>query len=67
MAASDRDAGDSALAQLTAELRRWSVINRRTPKSFEEFASASGVTLPPPPSGKKYAIGTGAKVILVNR
>ena len=55
------------LNKLTGELRRWCVMNKRTPKTFEEFASASNLQVPPPPQGKKYALGNGTTVVLVNR
>ena len=55
------------LGQLTFKLRRWIVMNHRTPKTFEEFVSLSKIQVPPPPAGKKYIIGPQAKVILADR
>jgi hypothetical protein len=53
--------------QLTRELRRYVVANRRIPKTFEEFVSLSKIQVPAPPAGKKYAIVPGSKVVLVDR
>jgi len=53
--------------QLTRELRRYIVANRRVPKTFEEFVSLSKVQVPPAPAGKKYTLAPGSKVVLVDR
>lgn len=55
------------LGALNQALRGWLMRNRRVPASFEEFASTAGVTIPPPPAGKKYAITKRMEVVLVNR
>jgi hypothetical protein len=44
------------LGQLQRALARWLVRNRRPPANFEDFAATAGVTIPPPPAGKKYFI-----------
>ena len=58
---------DAVLTQLTRELHRWIVGNRRTPNSFEEFIASSRLQCPPPPAGKKYALTKQMKVVLVDR
>jgi len=56
------------LAQLTQALRKYYFERRQVPKSFEEFAATGVVQVPPPPSGKKFAIDNRKlEVILVNR
>jgi hypothetical protein len=47
----------------------WILKNGRLPKNFEEFAAnpGTGMVIPPPPSGKKYAFDSEQRVILVNR
>ena len=45
----------------------WSVHHRRQPSSFDEFAASAGIQVPPPPTGKKYIIGSSGLVSLVNR
>ena len=52
---------------LNRELRKWILKNRRPPKNFEDFAGTSGIEIPPPPDGKKYAIDKTMHVILVKR
>ena len=49
---------------LNREVRRWILANRRPPKNFEEFASSSGVNIPPPPTGKKYVLDKSMHVTL---
>ncbi len=56
---------NATLAQLTRELHR-TMIGRRLNRSFEEFVALRNLQVPPPPSGKKYAISPQWKVILVN-
>lgn len=58
---------DAKLADLTRELRRWIVATKERPANFEAFAAKSKVTVPPPPEGKKYALSSEMRVILVNR
>jgi hypothetical protein len=57
---------DTALQQLSRELRTYVVRTRTVPRSFEEFAAKSQLQAPPPPAGKKYAIRDKA-VVLVKR
>ena len=49
-------AAEPDLAALNRAIRRWLVANRRVPKNFDEFAATAGVSIPPPPSGKKYIL-----------
>jgi hypothetical protein len=58
---------DANLAELTRELRRWIVATKQRPASFEEFAAKAKVKIPPPPAGKKYALSSEMRVVLVNR
>jgi hypothetical protein len=55
------------LKELDRSLLRWILGNRRRPQSFEDFAATAGVTIPPPPAGKKYIIGKDMHIQLVNR
>lgn len=56
---------DAVLAQLTRALHR-TMIGRKLSGSFDEFVAISGVDVPPPPPGKKYAIDKHWHVVLVN-
>ncbi len=56
---------DAILAELTRELHR-TMIGRRLSGSFEEFVAVRNLKVPPPPSGKKYAISKQWRVILVD-
>src|SRR6187551_841366 len=58
---------DANLAELTRELRRWVVTTREKPASFEDFATKAKIKVPPAPAGKKYALSSEMRVILVNR
>jgi hypothetical protein len=55
------------LNELGRELRRWVRRNQRLPASFEEFVASAQLQPPPPPQGKKYAIGPQMTVVLQNR
>lgn len=59
--------GEPDLSELDRYLRRWLVQNRRRPANFEEFAATAGITIPPPPAGKKYVITKRMHVQLVDR
>jgi hypothetical protein len=59
--------GEPDLHALDQAMLRWLVANQRRPSSFQEFAATAGVTVPPPPSGKMYAISSSGHVILVDR
>jgi predicted small lipoprotein YifL len=58
---------DANLAELTRELRRWIVATKKRPTSFEDFATDAKVTVPPAPTGKKYALSKEMRVVLVDR
>ena len=56
------------LAEINRYLIRWIVGHKKRPATFEEFAATAGVTIPPAPAGKKYAIAANPpKVELVNQ
>jgi hypothetical protein len=55
----------SNLAHLTHELRQ-SLHQHRLTGDFDEFVAATGVEVPPPPAGEKYAISKTWEVILVD-
>ena len=55
------------LAQLTRDLKRWIISSKERPASFEEYVTKSNAKIPPPPSGKKFAISKEMRVILVDR
>ena len=55
------------LPELNRSLLRWMMGHRHRPKDFEEFAATAGVTIPPPPAGKKYRIGKDLHIVLVDR
>ncbi len=59
--------GQPDLAALNRDLIRWIVGNRRMPTNFQDFAATAGVTIPPPPPGQKYIIGSNMHVQLVNQ
>ncbi|MGC3959228.1 MAG: hypothetical protein QM813_15185 [Verrucomicrobiota bacterium] len=58
---------DANLAELTRELRRWIVATREKPTSFEDFAAKAKIKVPSAPAGKKYALSSEMRVILVNQ
>jgi hypothetical protein len=55
------------LRELDRGLIRWIVSNHRRPGSFEEFAATANITIPPPPTGKKYAFDHTMHIQLVDR
>jgi hypothetical protein len=57
---------NATLSQLALELRKYVMRTRSVPKNFDEFVAKSGIQVPPPPEGKKYAID-GQSVVLVKR
>jgi hypothetical protein len=59
--------GDPDLGAINRALLRWVVGNRRTPQNFDDFAATAGVTIPPPPAGKKYVIAKNMHILLVNQ
>jgi hypothetical protein len=52
--------------QMERVLVGWIISSHHRPKSFEEFAAATQIQVPPPPSGKKYAITKSMHIILVD-
>jgi len=61
-----KDNGQPDLAALNRTLIHWVVANRRPPASFSDFAATAGVTIPPPPAGKKYIITKKMHIELAN-
>jgi hypothetical protein len=59
--------GDPDLGAINRALLRWVMGNRRTPQNFDDFAATAGVTIPPPPAGKKYVIAKNMHVLLVSQ
>ena len=55
---------DAVLQQMNRELLRWIVAHRRKPTSYEEFISSAQLTVPPPPAGKRYVLGSNMKIVL---
>ncbi len=60
-------AAEPDLKELNRSLLRWILGNRRRPQNFEDFAATAGVTIPPPPAGKKYILGKDMHIVLVDR
>jgi len=54
------------LGDLSSQLRKYVLVTRSAPKSFEEFADKAHLQAPPPPAGQKYAIQSG-QIVLVKR
>jgi hypothetical protein len=48
--------GGADLSALNHAYIGWVIQNGRHPKSFDEYVAASGISVPPPPAGKKYII-----------
>jgi hypothetical protein len=60
---------DSAavLTPLTQALRKYYFEHRQVPPTFEEFATAAGIQVPPAPAGKKFAINRKSlEIVLVD-
>lgn len=55
------------LQKLNHALLQYVVRTHHKPASFDEFASQSGIHIPPPPAGKKYALDSRGFIILVNQ
>ena len=49
-------AGGADLRALNHAYVGWIVRTHQRPKTFEEFMAVSGMTVPPPPPGRKYVI-----------
>ena len=59
--------GEPDLPSLNRALMRWLMGNKRPPANFADFAATAGVTIPPPPAGKKYVIGKNMHIELVKQ
>jgi hypothetical protein len=58
--------GGADLKQLNHAYVGWIIRNGRHPKSFEEFVASSGISVPPPPAGKKYIIDKNSFINFAN-
>ena len=52
--------------QMERVLVGWIISTHHRPQSFEEFATATHIQVPPPPAGKKYAIAKNMHIVLVD-
>ena len=59
--------GPPNLEAITLQLHHWIGAKQRLPRNFEEFAASESSKIPPPPAGKKYAINSQWRVVLVDR
>jgi hypothetical protein len=59
--------GEPDLHVLDGALLDWRFSHQRKPSTFAEFAASSGIAIPPPPAGKKYALASSGHIILVDR
>jgi hypothetical protein len=67
LAAEETDTA-AVLSELTQRVRKFSVEQRRVPKSLEEVAAGGYLDrVPQAPSGKKFAISPTLQVQLVDR
>lgn len=66
IAAPDNGDMGPVLGDLSKELRRYVLVSRNSPQSFEEFVQKAHIQAPPPPAGQHYAIENGA-IVLVSR
>jgi competence protein ComGC len=58
----------AVLSELTQVVRKYSVEQRRAPKSFDELVAAGYLSrVPEGPSGKKFAINKSLQVYLADR
>jgi hypothetical protein len=58
--------GGADLRELNHAYIGWVIQNGRHPKSFDEFVATSGMSVPPPPTGKKYIIDKNGFINLAN-
>jgi hypothetical protein len=65
-ASANAEPGDPALQRLNQAVIGFRMQNHRNPSSVAEIVSASGIQLPPPPPGKKYAFSNRGLVVLVD-
>jgi hypothetical protein len=64
----DTTVAPTDVAELTRQLRRWTMRNGHAPQNFQEFAANAGFQIPPPPPGMKYDIKTSnLSVVLVKQ
>jgi hypothetical protein len=59
--------GQPDMGELNRVARLWMVRNQRRPTSWDDFVAHAGVTIPPPPPGKKYVLSKSMQVSLEDR
>ncbi len=59
--------GGADLKDLNHAYIHWVVQTHRRAKTFEEFVAGSGISVPPPPAGKKYVIDQAGFIAVVNQ
>jgi hypothetical protein len=59
--------GQVNLTEINRAARFWMFRNRRRPSGWDDFVAHAGVTIPPPPPGKKYALSHDMRVTLVDQ
>jgi hypothetical protein len=64
--AAKSDAELPAIVQLNRSIVNFRMQHGRNPNSVEEIESASGIQLPPPPAGQKYAFNARGLIVLVD-
>jgi hypothetical protein len=65
-ASANADPDMPALVQLNRAIVGFRMEHHRNPNSVEEITAATGIQLPPPPPGKKYAFSNRGWVVLVD-
>jgi hypothetical protein len=59
--------GGADLRDLNHAYVGWIIQTHQRAKSFEEYVAASGVSVPPPPAGKKYVIDGNGFIAIQNQ
>jgi hypothetical protein len=54
------------LRKLNHAMMQYVARNHHKPANIEEFAAKSGIEIPPPPPGKKYAMNSRGFIVLVD-
>jgi hypothetical protein len=59
--------GEPDLKQINRAYVGWIMRTQKHAKTFEEFVTASGIQIPPPPAGKKFIIDKRGYIALVSQ
>jgi hypothetical protein len=59
--------GGADLKDLNHAYIRWIMQSHQRPKTYAEFVAASGITVPPAPTGKKYSIDKAGFIAVVDQ